>query len=46
MPESDMEITEERIIQMKQLLAKLYADQIGMEVKNIKVKPIDREHTE
>lgn len=45
MPEFDMEVTEERASYMKNLLAKLYADQIGMEVKSIRVKPVDSEDT-
>ena len=39
MPEFDMEVTDERFEYMKNLLARLYADQIGMEVKSIKVRP-------
>ncbi len=41
MTEFDMEVTEERLNYMKNLLVTLYADQIGMEVKSIKVKPVD-----
>lgn len=39
MPEFDMEVTDERLEYMKNLLVRLYADQIGMEVKSIKVRP-------
>ncbi len=38
----DMEVTDERSNYMKKLLVKLYADQIGMEVKSIKVRPADK----
>lgn len=34
-----MEVTDERFNYMKNLLVKLYADQIGMEVKSIRVRP-------
>ena len=34
--EFDMEVTKERAEYMKNLLVRLYADQIGMEVKSIK----------
>lgn len=37
----DMEVTDERFNYMKNLLVRLYADQIGMEVKSIKVRPAD-----
>ena len=43
MSEFDMEVTEERFNFMKNLLATLYADQIGCEVKSIKVRPADKE---
>lgn len=36
----DMELTEERLSYMKNLLVTLYADQIGMEVKSIKVTQV------
>lgn len=45
MPEFDMEVTDERFEYIKNLLVKLYADQIGMEVKSIRVKPANRETT-
>lgn len=41
MSEFDMEVTEERLSDMKKLLVMLYADQIGMEVKSIKVRPAE-----
>lgn len=41
MSEFDMEVTDERFNYMKNLLVKLYADQIGMEVKSIKVRCAD-----
>lgn len=41
MSEFDMEVTDERFNYMKNLLAMLYADQIGMEVKSIKTRPAD-----
>lgn len=39
MSKFDMEVTEERLSDMKKLLVMLYADQIGMEVKSVKVRP-------
>ena len=39
MSDFDMEVTEERLSDMKKLLLMLYADQIGMEVKSVKVRP-------
>lgn len=39
MPEFDMEVTDERFEYMKNLLVRLYADQIGMNVKSIRVSP-------
>lgn len=39
MSEFDMEVTEERLSDMKKLLVMLYADQIGKEVKSIRVRP-------
>lgn len=43
MPEQkfDMEVTDYRLSEMKNLLARLYADQIGMEIKSIKTYPVD-----
>lgn len=38
--EFDMEVTDERLRYMKNLLAMLYADQIGAEVKSINVRPV------
>lgn len=38
----DMEVTKERAEYMKNLLVMLYADQIGMEVKSIKVTPVEK----
>ena len=38
----DMEVTKERAEDMKNLLVNLYADQIGMEVKSIKVTPVEK----
>lgn len=38
MSEFDMEVTEERLSDMKKLLAILYADQIGKEIKSIRVR--------
>lgn len=46
MSKFDMEVTEERLNDMKKLLVMLYADQIGMEVKSIKVRPADKETKE
>lgn len=43
MSEFDMEVTDERFNYMKNLLVMLYADQIGMDVKSISVKPADKE---
>lgn len=45
MQEFDMEVTDERFNFMKNLLVTLYADQIGMEVKSIRVKPADERNT-
>ena len=41
--EFDMEVTDERFNYMKNLLVMLYADQIGMDVKSVSVKPADKE---
>ena len=38
--EFDMEVTDERLSYIKNLLAMLYADQIGAEVKSINVRPV------
>lgn len=38
MTEFDWEVTEERKAYIKNLLVKLYADQTGMEVKDLRVK--------
>lgn len=40
--EFDMEVTDERFNYMKNLLVMLYADQIGAEVKSIKVRPAEK----
>lgn len=40
----DMEVTEERAAYMKKLLVRLYAHQIGAEVKSIKVRPVSKEN--
>ena len=45
-PEFDMEVTDERFDYMKNLLVRLYADQIGMDVKSIKVRPANKETKE
>mgnify|MGYP001034356594 CR=1 FL=1 len=39
MAKFDMEVTDERLSFMKNLLAMLYADQIGKEIKSIRVRP-------
>lgn len=36
-----MEVTEERFIYMKNLLVRLYADQIKKEVKSVRVRPAE-----
>ncbi len=46
MAEFDMEVTDERFSFMKNLLATLYADQIGREVKSIKTRPADEKTKE
>ena len=46
MSEFDMEVTEERADFMKKLLVTLYADQIGMEVKSIKVSLTNKDTDE
>lgn len=37
--EHDMEVTDERFAYMKNLLLRLYADQIGMEIVSVEVHP-------
>lgn len=44
--EFDMEVTKERAEYMKNLLVRLYADQIGMEVKSIKIRPANENSKE
>lgn len=44
--EFDMEVTDERFNYMKNLLVMLYADQIGMEVKSINVRPVESKEEE
>lgn len=46
MPEFDMEVTDERFDYIKRLLVRLYADQIGMEVKSVRVRPANGETQE
>ncbi|MDE7331254.1 MAG: hypothetical protein K2O16_03285 [Lachnospiraceae bacterium] len=46
MPEFDMEVTDERFNYMKKQLIMLYADQIGMEVKSVKVRPANKTNEE
>lgn len=41
----DMEVTPERADYMKRLLLRLYADQMGMEVVSVTVKPKVKEET-
>lgn len=41
----DMEVTDERLAYMKNLLLRLYADQIGMEVVSVEVHPAAQEGT-
>lgn len=43
--EHDMEVTDERLAYMKNLLLRLYADQIGMEVVSVEVRPATKEDT-
>lgn len=43
--EHDMEVTDERLAHMKNLLLRLYADQIGMEVVSVEVRPVTKEET-
>ncbi len=42
MLEFDMEVTDERFEYMKKLLVRLYADQIGAEVKSIEIRPANK----
>lgn len=46
MKEFDMEVTQERLDEMKELLVKLYADQINMEVKSVRIKSKNKARTE
>lgn len=39
----DMEVTDERLSYMKKLLLRLYADQIGMEIASVEVRPAAKE---
>ena len=43
--EHDMEVTDERLAYMKNLLLRLYADQIGMEIVSVEVHPVAKEET-
>ncbi len=43
--EHDMEVTDERLAYMKNLLLRLYADQIGMKVVSVEVHPATKEDT-
>lgn len=43
--EFDMEITDKRLANMKELLLRLYADQIGMEIASVTVRPATKEDT-
>ena len=43
MQEFDMEVTDARFNYMKKTLAMLYADQVGGEIKSIKVTPINKD---
>lgn len=43
--EHDMELTDKRFEAMKDLLLRLYADQIGMEVVSVTVRPATKEDT-
>lgn len=43
--EHDMEVTDERAAYMKNLLLRLYADQIGMEIVSVEVHPVAKEET-
>ena len=39
----DMEVTEYRKITMIETLAKLYAHQVGMEIKNLRIYPVKKD---
>ena len=39
----DMEVTEYRRITMIETLAKLYAHQVGMEIKNLRIYPVEND---
>lgn len=43
--EFDMEITDKRLANMKELLLRLYADQYGLEVVSVEVRPATKEET-
>lgn len=43
--EHDMEVTDKRFAHMKDLLLRLYADQIGMEIASVTVRPATKEDT-
>ncbi len=41
----DMEVTDKRFAAMKELLLRLYADQHGLEVVSVEVRPTTKEDT-
>lgn len=41
----DMEVTDKRFAAMKELLLRLYADQHGLEVVSVEVRPATKEDT-
>lgn len=43
--EFDMEVTDKRLANMKELLLRLYADQHGLEVVSVEVHPATKEGT-
>lgn len=43
--EFDMEVTDKRFEAMKDLLLRLYADQHGLEVVSVEVRPSTKEET-
>lgn len=43
--EFDMEVTDKRFAAMKELLLRLYADQHGLEVVSVEVRPAKKEDT-
>ncbi len=43
--EFDMEVTDKRFAAMKELLLRLYADQHGLEVVSVEVRPATKEDT-